>query len=1456
MKKRNKLLALFLALAILLSAALPALMAGAADEERAEAQTQTEDDPNTISIRSAEDLMALAEQCRLDTWSVGKAVTLCADISLEGTDFASIPSFGGSFDGGGHTISGLTLTETLSPCGLFSQLQAGGGIRSLTVSGTVAPEGDAQFVGGIVGENHGSITNCTFTGSVAGSGSTGGIVGINALSGTITDCEAHGLVLGADRTGGVAGCNLGSITGCVNRASVNTDSVDPSLDPSDIDFDFVTDVSKLRTLDISSAATDTGGIAGYSSGIIRDCANQASVGYPHIGYNVGGIVGRSCGFVDACRNTGAVYGRKDVGGIAGQLEPTIARNLSESGLASLQRQLRELDALLDTALGHAGGASATLTDRLNAIASAVDSAAEAARDIRTGGTITGSAAGTVDGSTGGSVTVTPIEGGLSGGIRVEDGSVSGGIGGSLSGGAAGEGSTSIGAGLDARAQIDISTNLAGLSSALSDLAGQMSLLGGELSDASGELLTDARQIKAKLRQVTDDGLALLTGEGGDIVTDGSDVSDIDSITLGKALDCVNSAAVSGDIAVGGITGSMGLEYTLDPEDELHGTLDGSTRRRYELCAVAQRCENTGAVLAKRNYAGGIVGKMDIGLAAGCEAYGSVASENGNYVGGIAGLCASTVRQCFAKCSLSGGKYIGGIVGSGVTETATGSGSTVTACYAMVTITEHEQYIGAVSGAYAGTFLENYFVSESLAGINGMSYTGCAQPISYADLLARFDGADGTGLTLPDAFRAFTLRFVAEGEMLASEHFAYGASFPDSAFPNLPEKEGYYAHWDRDDLRDLRFDTTVTAVYEPYITALGSAAVRDGDRPVFFAEGNFGETGALTAAALALTPGEFHLASGLWDTIGKSLLEGKVNTEVVEQWQLQISEDGAAAHTLRYLPPDDDAAHMDVYALQDGAWRALETEVIGSYVTFTVEGDDVQLAVVHSVRTWWAWLVAAALALAVVLLIVRLIRGYLKRISYTIPSPAETGSSGNGLPDTDTAERGESAPVGGASPAKGRRRKKRRRVAPVLVLMVLLAGILGAAAWFLLPGLMAEKGAYEALSAALAQDELSLTLEVEAQVGTADIPLTADITRTVVDGQQVTAVTREGRALYYAEGLVLLEDGTAYRVSDTLPDYSRLLETAAGLYRLIDAETVDGVYFLTAAGENAEALLRLLLPSASSLLSGTDELRLELITEEGALSQIRFSGGGRLGDAASSPWQIEAALRVRRDAAGVDIPSAVRAVLTDVAPESAKPLSDELYRLLSGWQDLTDDDFWSAETTLGINCGPLELEETLELYHWRVEDAVIWSVQENGYGLYASGDTVCDSSGNTVPVTETARLDAAKLVDILYELCLNGFADCDRSGEATTYTLALDGEGMAALARSIAPETENMNVTFTAGTVTVVMEGETIRRVEIGLSGSVPTALGTAEAGITAVLDFAAGKPLALPDAVRAALTAD
>ena len=149
-------------------------------------------DENIIYLNDNADLMALAERCAYDAWSQDKTVVLQRDISLGGVEFLPIASFGGTFEGNSHTISGLSITSSVSPAGLFGTVAATGVVRDLTVEGSVAPGGSANVVGGVAGVNRGRIENCAFTGTVEGEQHVGGIVGENAASGVVRRCTVSG----------------------------------------------------------------------------------------------------------------------------------------------------------------------------------------------------------------------------------------------------------------------------------------------------------------------------------------------------------------------------------------------------------------------------------------------------------------------------------------------------------------------------------------------------------------------------------------------------------------------------------------------------------------------------------------------------------------------------------------------------------------------------------------------------------------------------------------------------------------------------------------------------------------------------------------------------------------------------------------------------------------------------------------------------------------------------------------------------------------------------------------------------------------------------------------------------------------------------------------------------------------------------------------------------------------
>ena len=120
--------------------------------------------------------------------------------------------------------------------------------------------------------------------------------------------------------------------------------------------------------------TDTGGVAGYSSGVIQSCSNTGTVGYPHVGYNIGGIVGRQTGYLAGCVNSGSVLGRKDVGGIVGQAEPDLTVTPGSDTLERLRTELDTLDGLIQRAIDDAQGTTDMVSAHLTAIGDETDKA--------------------------------------------------------------------------------------------------------------------------------------------------------------------------------------------------------------------------------------------------------------------------------------------------------------------------------------------------------------------------------------------------------------------------------------------------------------------------------------------------------------------------------------------------------------------------------------------------------------------------------------------------------------------------------------------------------------------------------------------------------------------------------------------------------------------------------------------------------------------------------------------------------------------------------------------------------------------------------------------------------------------------------------------------------------------------------------------------------------------------
>lgn len=346
-------------------------------EEIVEEQNTYPED--AIILSTTDDILLLAENCILDTWCVGKTIVLNNDIDMSGIDFEGIPTFGGTFLGQGYKITGLNMEHDASVVGFFRYVQKKAVVDNLHVEATILPGGTAGIVGGIAGSNAGTIKNSTFYGEIAGREQIGGIAGYNRAMGVIENCTVKGMVHGNHIIGGVVGKNEGVIRQSTNEAEVNTKSEHNTIG-MDLSGLSVNNIVGYESFD---NATELGGIAGKSSGVIRECYNKANVGYKKMGYNIGGIVGTQNGYIVDCINYGNIEGANGVGGIAGQFMPSIVLDFGPDPVKTMDSKMNSVMKSMEDLTNTVDEESTYLDEDVNSMNDAMD-ALENAKNPETG----------------------------------------------------------------------------------------------------------------------------------------------------------------------------------------------------------------------------------------------------------------------------------------------------------------------------------------------------------------------------------------------------------------------------------------------------------------------------------------------------------------------------------------------------------------------------------------------------------------------------------------------------------------------------------------------------------------------------------------------------------------------------------------------------------------------------------------------------------------------------------------------------------------------------------------------------------------------------------------------------------------------------------------------------------------------------------------------------------------
>jgi len=226
----------------------------------------TDDGQGNYTVTSAEGLKAVADIA--NNGNLGINITLTENINLTDMDWTPIGidynhQYTGTFNGGGHTITGLTVTGSDKYVGLFGHIGSGGTVKDVTLEEVkIESNNDMSAVGGVAGRSYGTLENCSVSGSVSGSGIAGGVVGYQS-GGFLTGCSSSATVNAGGVAGGVAGLtdSGATLTACYATGDVPLESINSG-------GNFVGGVVGSNTSCTLKACYAWGSVTGSGSGTI------------------------------------------------------------------------------------------------------------------------------------------------------------------------------------------------------------------------------------------------------------------------------------------------------------------------------------------------------------------------------------------------------------------------------------------------------------------------------------------------------------------------------------------------------------------------------------------------------------------------------------------------------------------------------------------------------------------------------------------------------------------------------------------------------------------------------------------------------------------------------------------------------------------------------------------------------------------------------------------------------------------------------------------------------------------------------------------------------------------------------------------------------------------------------------------------------------------------------------
>jgi len=639
-----------------------------------------------------------AHQLQLIAMALGASYTLSADINAAGTDTSTtlgdvwstpggfVPignntaNFTGSFDGLGHTISGLVINLPASfNVGLFGYTSASSVLQNVgLLGGSVAGGGNT---GELVGNLGGTLNNSYATGDVMGTGGfqIGGLVGLNS-TGTIDNSYATGTVTGGYNVGGLVGSSYGAISNSHATGDVTgTGNAVGGL----VGNNYGAAISNSYASGNIAGVGYVGGLVGQGGGVITNSYATGSV--TGSSYDVGGLVGSQYGSISGSHASGNVTGNTNVGGLVGynNAGSVITESYATGAVTGSGNGAGNVGGLV----GNNYGGTITFSQAT--------------------GTVTGTAASSVGGLVGLNYGAATLTGGFASGVVAGETNVGGLVGsnsGTINGGIATGNVSSTNVNAGGLVGNDLGGTIS-FSHATGNVTGS-SYVGGLLGFGSGGTISYSYSTGIVMGSNYVGGLVgsasgtiSISHANGNVISTGSSV--------GGLVGIYQSGTISGSAATGSVSGS-GLDIGGLVGNNAGGSINDS--------------DATGNVTGMGGTTGGLVGRNGTGLISGGFASGVV--QGGTNTGGLVGKNYGEIDASYASGSTTGTNNVGGLVGF----------NRATIVYSDATNTVNGNFVvGGLVGYNYGGIISNSNASGSVTsasgrvgGLAGNNYGGNAQ----------------------------------------------------------------------------------------------------------------------------------------------------------------------------------------------------------------------------------------------------------------------------------------------------------------------------------------------------------------------------------------------------------------------------------------------------------------------------------------------------------------------------------------------------------------------------------------------------------------------------------------------------------------------------------------------------------------------------------------------------------